>query len=950
MATYTKTGFGRLDDFGARNFSGASYSKSGAGILGLPWLVGAARIYAKSGYGRLDDFGNRPTQNFVFAKAGRGVAALSGYGYKANNIYIKTGLRTYWWPEPPSMEDWLGVRPKGSGFAGKNIKTPPQGSGVAGGKGAGVSVALWAKRGAGVANGVGKGARTGTGTRGAIIKSGWASVHPFTGAFSSIKGFRGVVPVAIGVYDDVAVAGVTLMVGGVPFGDELTDNLDNKLLNGAFDTDITGWTTTGSASIARTTATVRYGSGAMQVNGNAGGAGAISTGGNPWRGGHGYRVGMWVFGAGGGTARIGVFRPSTGTQIASRTVGLTASWQRVFLDVAIPADEVYQVQLLANAGAASFVVDGVSVIEHALFQLNTSYFLNGFYDVGGRVRDGAGRVSATATQRVRFNNVAQPLPTLSVEIAFDSAPRDTVQTWTDVTSDFLEGSWGHGRSTVLDRTEAGQLSLTLDNTARAYDNLNQNSPYFGKVVVGKRIRTSAIYNGWRYPRYEGSITEYQPVWMAGGRSAQIQIQAVDDSTPLSRLKISTTRAHHLSEQFGTPDVFSRVGGGNDITFTIVDPGVESDFEIDVTTTSRYARDTGSDDESAPFIPNPSELQISERNIVVILEHNGVSVTTTLQQMVDALNAHADAGQIIEATIPFFDVGTSLATGFNKVSLTGGERKQEPTGSRINWVLDQIDLPESRRQLDAGTVEVVQTELDREVALDHAQLVATTELGQLFFNGDGEAVFHDTNRRRYSSLKQTYSDSPTTSAGVHQYIAGTPTQGTELIYNDIQVAAPKLVAVRVADSVSADAFWPSSFDHQTLLVSTEEMEERGLMLLTRYKDPVEQLKQMRLEPLREAVGYDDVTAWPHALDLEVSDRLHVYRNPPGGGQLMYESFVESVRDDVRSGREISWNVTIGMSVAFTTSDAGSSTGGIVGVNPWKLEDATYGILDQTTRLG
>lgn len=947
MATYTKTGFGRLDDNHAR----FNYDKTGAGIVGLPWVTGTPpitpQIYSKSGYGRLDDFGARPAGNVVAAKTGAGRAGGFGAGRKQNNIYVKTGLQTYWWPEPPAMEDWVGVRAKGGGTATKNIKSPPAGGGVAGAVGRGTSAAVWSKRGAGLAGSTARGTRAGTGTRGAAVKTGFGKVGGFGSGRTSLTGFKTTFPIVVGVYDDTAVAGVSLLIGGVPYGPEVTANLDSKVLNGSFETNTAGWTAIGGASIARATSPVRYGSGSLSIVASGNGVGAQSSGGGVWRAGHGYRVGVWLFGS--GTARVGVYRPTTGTVVGSKTVALTQAWQRVFLDVAITSDDLYAIQLTASGGGASFFADGVSAIEHVVFDVNSSYYPNGLYDVSARVRDGASHVTQSAIQRVQFRNTAQPLPTLKLEIAFGSSPRDDAQLWVDVTSDFQEGTWGHGRSAVLDRMEAGQLSVTLDNTARKYDNLNQDSPYFGNVVVGKRIRATATYNGWSYHRFSGSITEWAPQWNAGGRSASIRISATDDFTPLSRLKISTPRAHVISGTSGQLSYYSRVGGGNDITVTVVDPGVESDFSIAVTTTTRYARDTGSDDESVPFIPNPSELQISTRNVVVVLEHDGAHVTTTTAALQSAINAHADAGTIVEAQREFWDDGTLFALGMDKVQLTGGERHAETTGQRIGWVLDKLDIPDDRRGLDVGTVNVAQAQLDREQALDHAQLVAATELGQLFFNGDGTALFHDANRRRYSAVRDTYADAPNTSAGVHQYVSGQPSQGTELIYNDIEVAAPDLPAVSVADSRSADAYWPSSYDHQTLLSSADEMEERGLVLLSRYKDPVEQLREIRLEPLREAVGYHDPTAWPHALTLEVSDRLHVYRSPPGGGQLLYESFVESIKDDVRAGREVEWSLTVGMSVAFTSSDAGS-TGGVPGTNTWVLEDATFGILDQTTRVG
>jgi len=123
--------------------------------------------------------------------------------------------------------------------------------------------------------------------------------------------------------------------------------------------------------------------------------------------------------------------------------------------------------------------------------------------------------------------------TLTVEIAFDSNPLDTSQTYTDVSAFVRSIETNRGRQHALDEFQTGTCSVVLDNTDDRFNPLSTTSPYYDsatgetKVKPFKKIRISAEYDSTTYRLYTGFITGYPESFGGQGVDSTVRVQAVD---------------------------------------------------------------------------------------------------------------------------------------------------------------------------------------------------------------------------------------------------------------------------------------------------------------------------------------------------------------------------------------------------------------------------------------
>lgn len=121
---------------------------------------------------------------------------------------------------------------------------------------------------------------------------------------------------------------------------------------------------------------------------------------------------------------------------------------------------------------------------------------------------------------------------ITVEIAFDSNPLDSSQTWTDVSAYLRNFETSRGRLTNLAQFQTGTATVTLDNrdnrfspnqTTYYYDSVNNRS----KIQPLKRLRIRAEYNSVTYDLFHGFVESF-PVQYAGqGYDASTKLRVVD---------------------------------------------------------------------------------------------------------------------------------------------------------------------------------------------------------------------------------------------------------------------------------------------------------------------------------------------------------------------------------------------------------------------------------------
>jgi hypothetical protein len=121
---------------------------------------------------------------------------------------------------------------------------------------------------------------------------------------------------------------------------------------------------------------------------------------------------------------------------------------------------------------------------------------------------------------------------ITVEIAFDSNPLDSSQSWTDVSAYLRSFDTNRGRLTNLDQFQTGTATVTLDNRDNRFSP-NQSTYYYDsvnsrtKIQPLKRLRIRAEYNAVTYDLFHGFVESF-PVQYAGqGYDASTKIRVVD---------------------------------------------------------------------------------------------------------------------------------------------------------------------------------------------------------------------------------------------------------------------------------------------------------------------------------------------------------------------------------------------------------------------------------------
>ena len=123
--------------------------------------------------------------------------------------------------------------------------------------------------------------------------------------------------------------------------------------------------------------------------------------------------------------------------------------------------------------------------------------------------------------------------TLTVQIAFDSDPFATSQSFTDVSAFLREFSIDRGRQHDLADYQTGTASIVFDNSDDRFNPLNQSSPYYdsanaeSKIQPFKQVKISALYDGTTSVLFRGFIQSYPESFGGQGADSSVRVSCVD---------------------------------------------------------------------------------------------------------------------------------------------------------------------------------------------------------------------------------------------------------------------------------------------------------------------------------------------------------------------------------------------------------------------------------------
>jgi hypothetical protein len=98
----------------------------------------------------------------------------------------------------------------------------------------------------------------------------------------------------------------------------------------------------------------------------------------------------------------------------------------------------------------------------------------------------------------------------------------------DITERLLDANTNRGKSDALDRIDAGNATINLDNYDRLFDPLYEAGPYFGQLIPKRKIRVSCN----NYPVMFGYIDDLDIQYLPPNRSV-VSIQVSDAFSQLS---------------------------------------------------------------------------------------------------------------------------------------------------------------------------------------------------------------------------------------------------------------------------------------------------------------------------------------------------------------------------------------------------------------------------------
>lgn len=119
-------------------------------------------------------------------------------------------------------------------------------------------------------------------------------------------------------------------------------------------------------------------------------------------------------------------------------------------------------------------------------------------------------------------------PDIRVEIDVTNQPTNASRVWTNITPYVRQLSYQRGgRSHELRRTDAGTLTMLLDNRDGRFDPTNTASPYYPNLKRMRWLRVTGKWAGVEYARWAGLVEGWAQEWPELGRDAVTTVQAAD---------------------------------------------------------------------------------------------------------------------------------------------------------------------------------------------------------------------------------------------------------------------------------------------------------------------------------------------------------------------------------------------------------------------------------------
>jgi len=230
-------------------------------------------------------------------------------------------------------------------------------------------------------------------------------------------------------------------------------------------------------------------------------------------------------------------------------------------------------------------------------------------------------------------------------------------------------------------------------------------------------------------------------------------------------------------------------------------------------------------------------------------------------------------------------------------------------------------------------------------LTDSQNTTVAEQGNLWIAPDGATVFEDRNDRflrlaSIATLGENVSGGETSYLGDIEYDTD-PT----FVFADVEVTrngGSTALGGRTADiNTAIAAFYNRSFTAGADFQTDAQAQDMADWIFYTHNAATQRINTLTIDPA------SNPAYWPQVLGREIGQRVTVVRrakaaNGGAGLTITADFFIESVLHDFIDMFTGQWQTT------YLLSPVGGGTPQTM--QPWILENATYGVLDQTTKLG
>jgi hypothetical protein len=506
-------------------------------------------------------------------------------------------------------------------------------------------------------------------------------------------------------------------------------------------------------------------------------------------------------------------------------------------------------------------------------------------------------------------------PQLILEVAFSTAnPLTVPASWTDLSAYLRtdELSIRRGRPDELSQASAGTMVVTLDNRDGRFDPENTTAPYYPNIVPMRRVRLRAMWSAVSYTLFTGYAQAWTPTYDPRTGGATTVLRCIDMMGALLSF-IPLGDALVYDGPWGT----TASDAGYFVSY-LPSGGVDwGRRRVRVT-----AHAAGADLAA-------SSVLVSGTNAATGLAHNE---TIT----VDVGAAHTSASPlVVDSSVTWSRITgirinpSSDSTGQAEIRVESSPYPAGTTGAAATIILDAIGVAAGDREIAAGSLTSVPAWSPGGSATAHALLtrLAQAEQGVYFVSKEGKVTFFPRSWR---------------------FNLGTPgnvLSGTQIPYSNFRASYdekflyPVVRATRAGgtpqearDAAAVTAYGPRTLDlgSSLLLDSDNQAYAYAEAMLYRYKAP-----KLRVEQIELMGELKPAANWPVLLSTDVGGYVQLQALPPGGVFLQKNIFIEQIQITI-TGND--WRFV------WSTSPADADL-----ITFWLLDDATWGVLDSTTRL-